>query len=155
MKSLFIETAEQCVAHENCSDILNALPNVIRQHTGLDYALSRTDTGCFLKPTFRTMPHRNSFVPEINIVVSNNDTQTILLVQGQPVKFIRCFIAFWFGFLLMMDVVLLALAITGNLDSLFPFLVTVILHIFGYLLCKIGTRSTFRSIMKAIQKELK
>ena len=155
MKSIFTQTAEHSMASTTYPISLNDLPQSIHKHTDWDYSCVQTDRGYFLKPTFRDMPYRNSFVPEIDIVVSCNDTQTILHMSGQPVKFVRVFMAIWFGFALMMEVFLLALAITSYLDSLFPVFIPIIMCVFGYLLCKIATRATFKSVMKAIQKELK
>lgn len=155
MKSIFTQTAEHSIASTSYPACLNDLPKLIRKHTDWDYACAQTDTGYYLKPTFRNMPYQNSFVPEIDIVISCNDAQTILYMSGRPVKFIRIFMAVWFGFALMMEVFLLALAITSNLDGLFPVFIPIILCAFGYFLCKIATRNTFRSVVKAIQKELK
>jgi len=155
MKSIFTQTAELNIASSTRTTSLNNLPDLIRKHTYLDYLCTQTDTGCFLKPTFRDMPCRNSFVPEIDIVVSRNDAQTLLYMSGQPVKFVRVFMAIWFGFALMMEVFLLALAITSTLDNLFPVFIPPIMCAFGYLLCKIATGATFRSVVKAIQKELR
>ena len=155
MKFIFTQTAEHSIANRTYPACLNDLPKLIRKHTDWDYACTQTDAGYYLKPTFRDMPYRNSFVPEIDVVVSRNDAQTILYMGGQPVKFVRVFMAIWFVFALMMEVFLLALAFTSNLDSLFPVLIPIIMCAFGYLLCKIATRATFKSVIKAIQKELK
>ena len=155
MKSIFTQTVEHSIANTTCHVCLNELPLLIRKHTDWDYACEQTDTGCFLKPAFRNMPYRNPFVPEIDVVVSRNDTQAILYMSGQPVKSVRVFMAIWFGFSLMMEVFLLTLAITFNLDRLFPVFIPIILCAFGYLLCKIATRATFKSVINAIQKELK
>lgn len=154
MKSIFTQTAEHHIASTTRPTYLNTLPELIRKHSGWNYSCVQTDSGYFLKPTFRNMPYRNSFVPEIDIVVSRNDALTILYMSGQPVKSVRIFMAFWFSFLLMMEVFLLISAITSNLDSLFPFIIPIIMCVFGYLLCKIATKATFKSVMKAIQKEL-
>ncbi len=155
MKSIFTHTAEHSIASTTYPICLNDLPQLIRKHTDWDYSCVQTDSGYFLKPTFRNMPYRNSFVPEIDIVVSCNNMQTILYMSGQPVKFVRVFMAIWFGFALMMEIFLLALAITSNLDSFFPIFIPIIMCVLGYLLCKIATRVTFKSVMKAIKKELK
>ena len=155
MKSLFTQKAEYNIASTTFPICLNDLPKLIRKHTDWDYSCAQTSAGCFLKPTFRDMPYRNSFVPEIDIVVSCNDTQTILYMIGQPVTFVRVFMAIWFSFALMMEVFLLVLAITSNLDSLFPVLIPIIMCVFGYLLCKLATRAAFKSVANAIQKELK
>ena len=119
MKPIFTQTAEHSITGTNCPTCLSDLPKLIRKHTDWDYTCTQTDAGYYLKPTFRDMPYRNSFVPEIDIVVSHNDAQTILYMNGQPVKFVRVFMAIWFGFALMMEVFLLVLAFTSNLDSLF------------------------------------
>lgn len=153
MKSIFAQTAVHSIDSTTCPACLNDLPNLIRKHTDWDYSFTQTETGCFLKPTFRNMPYRNSFVPEIDIVVSHNDTQTIFHMRGQPVKFVRIFMVFWFSFLLMMEMFLLALAITSNLDSLFPAFIPMIMCAFGYLLCKIATGTTFKSVITAIERE--
>lgn len=155
MKPIFTQTAEHRMANTTCPTCLNDLPKLIRKHTDWDYSCAQTDSGYFLKPTFRNMPYRNSFVPEIDIVVSCNNTQTILYMRGQPVKSVHIFMAIWFGFALMMEVFLLAFAITSNLDGLFPVFLPIIMCAFAYLLCKIATKATFKSVMKAIQKELK
>ncbi|MBQ2939582.1 MAG: hypothetical protein IJE00_04355 [Clostridia bacterium] len=155
MKSIFTQTAEHNIANTAYTACLNELPKLIYKHTYWDYSCVQTDRGYFLKPTFRNMPYRNSFIPEIDIVVSRNDAQTLLYMSGQPVKFVRVFMAIWFGFALMMEVFLLALAITSTLDNLFPVFIPPIMCAFGYLLCKIATRTTFKSVIKAIQKELK
>ena len=155
MKSIFSQIADHSMTSTNCSACLNDLPDLIHKNTGWDYGFTQTDTGCFLKPTFRNMPYRNSFVPEIDVVLSRKDTQTILCMRGQPVKFVRIFMAVWFSCSMMMQVALLAIAFTENMDTLFPVFIPLVLCVFGYLLCKIGTKATFKSIVKAIQKELK
>jgi len=155
MKSIFTQTAEHSIANTTYPTGLNDLPKLIRKHTGWNYTCTQTDVGCYLKPTFRDMPYGNSFVPEIDVVVSRNDAQTILYMRGQPVEFVRVFMAIWFGSTLMMEVFLLVLAFTSNLDNFFPVLIPIIMCVFGYLLCKLATRATFKSVIKAIQKELK
>ena len=155
MKSIFTQTAEHSIASTTYPICLNNLPQLIRKHTDWNYSCVQTDTGYFLKPIFRDMPYRNSFVPEIDVVISRNDAQTILYMSGQPVKFVRVFNAIWFGFALMTEVFLLVSAITSSLDSIFPVFIPFIMCVFGYLLCKIATKATFKSVMKAVQKELK
>ena len=155
MKSIFTQIAEHSFSNATSPAYLYDLPQLIRKHTNWNYSCVQTDTGYFLKPTFRDMPYRNAFVPEINVVVSRNDAQTILYMSGQPVKFVRIFNAIWFGFALMTEAFLLTLAINSNSDSLFPVFIPIIMYVFCYLLCKIATRATFKSVVKAIQKELK
>lgn len=150
---LFTEMATHCINKTISTNDFEILPAVIRKHTDWDYTYQQKSEGCFIKPTFRNMPYRNSFVPEIDIVISNHDLQTALQITGQPVKFVRVFMAFWFSFLLVMEVLFIILAITSNLDSLFPLFIPLAMCAFGYLLCKIGTKTTFNSVVKAIKKE--
>ena len=150
---LFIERAMHCMNKTNPTNGFEILPEVIRQHTDWDYTYQQKTTGCSLKPTFRNMPYRNSFVPEIEIVISDRDSQTELQMIGQPVKFVRVFMALWFSFLMAMEVFFVILAITSNLDSLFPLFIPLAMCAFGYLLCKLATKATFTSVVKAIKKE--
>ncbi len=155
MKSIFLQTAEHRIANANQPICLTDLPKLIRKHTYWNYSCVPTATGCLLKPTFHDTPYRNSFVPEIDIVVTNNDGQTILYMSAQPVILLRVFMAIYLGFTLMMEVFLLAIAFTSNLDSLFHVLIPLIMCICGYILCKKATGATFKSVVKAIKEELK
>ena len=150
---LFTEMATHCISKTISANSFEILPDVIRKHTDWDYLYQKKSVGCFLKPTFRNMPYRNSFVPEIDIVISNHDSQTVLQMIGQPVKFVRVFIALWFSFLLAMEAFFVILAFTSNLDSFFPLFMPLAMCAFGYLLCKLGTKTTFNSVVKAIKKE--
>ena len=150
---LFTERATHCINKTIPTNGFEILPEVIRQHTDWDYAYQQKTTGCSLKPTFRNMPYRNSFVPEIDIVISNRDSQTELQMIGQPVKFVRVFMALWFSFLLAMEIVFVILAIASSLDRLFPLFIPLAMCAFGYLLCKLATKATFNAVVKAIQKE--
>lgn len=153
MTRLFVQMAEHKSNNTAYSDFLQKLPEVILKHTDWEYKYQQSNTGCFLKPTFRNMPYTNSFVPEIDIVVSNHEAYTTLHISGQPVKFVRVFMALWFGFSSLMEMFLLILAITSNLDSIIPVFIPIVLCVFGYLLCELGTKATFNSVVKAIQKE--
>ena len=150
---LFTEMATHCINKNLSTNGFEILPEVIRQHTDWDYAYQQSTKGCSLKPTFRNMPYRNSFVPEIDIVISNRDSKTELQMIGRPVKFVRVFMAFWFSFLLVMEVLIVILAITSSLDSLFPLFIPLAMCTFGYLLCKLATKAAFNSVVKAIKKE--
>lgn len=77
----------------------------------------------------------------------------MLHITGQPSKFVRIFMTLWFGFLVLMEVFLLIHAITSNLDSIIPVFIPIVMCVFGYLLCKLGTKATFNSVVNAIQKE--
>ena len=150
---LFTEMATHCINKNFSTNGFEILPDVIRQHTDWDYTYQQKPTGCSLKPTFRNMPYRNSFVPEIEIVISDRDSQTELQMIGQPVKFVRVFMALWFSFLLALEVFFIILAITSNLDSLFLLIIPLTMCAFGYLLCKLATKATFNSVVKAIKKD--
>ena len=150
---LFTEMATHCINKNFSANSFEILPEVIRQHADWDYTYQQKPTGCSLKPAFRNMPYRNSFVPEIEIVISDRDSQTELQMIGQPVKFVRVFMALWFSFLMAMEVFFVILAITSNLDSLFPLFIPLAMSAFGYLLCKLATKATFTSVVKAIKKE--
>lgn len=150
---LFTETAKHYFDKTISANSFEILPALIRKHTDWNYTYQQKSEGCLLKPTFRNMPYRNSFVPEIDIVISNRDSKTALQMIGQPVKSVRVFMALWFGFLLVMEGFLVILAITSSLDSLFPLFIPLALCAFGYLLCKLATKATFNSVVKAIKKE--
>ena len=150
---LFTEMATHYIHKSISTNGFEILPEVIRQHTDWDYSYQQKIEGCFLKPTFRNMPYRNSFVPEIDIVISNHDSLTVLQVSGQPVKSVRIFMAFWFSFLLAIEALFIILAIFSSLDSLFPLFIPLAMCAFGYLLCKLATKFTFNAVVKAIKKE--
>ena len=150
---LFTEMATHYINKTISTSGFEILPEVIRQHTDWDYAYQQSTKGCSLKPTFRNMPYRNSFVPEIDVVISNHNSQTELQMIGQPVKFVCVFMALWFSFLLALEVFIVILTITSSLDSLFLLIIPLAMCAFGYLLCKLATKATFNSVVKAIKKE--
>ena len=145
--------AMYCINKSISTDAFVILPELIRKHTHWDYSYQEKPSGCFLKPTFRNMPYRNSFIPEITIYIAHYDSKTELQMIGQPVKFVRVFMALWFSFLLAMEVFFVILAITSNLNNLFPLFLPLAMCAFGYLLCKLATKATFNAIVKAIKKE--
>lgn len=150
---LFTEKATHRINKTISSNCFEVFPIIIRQHTDLDYNYQQKPTGCSLKPTFRNMPFRNSFVPEIDIVIFNRDIQTELQIFGRPIKSVRIFMAFWFCFLLAMELLFIILAITSILDSLFLLFIPLAMCAFGFLLCKLATKSAFHSVVKSIKKE--
>ena len=153
MKRPFIQTVEYKINSDISPDFFEKLPEVIVKHTYWNYSYQQRDAGCFLKPIFQNMPYRNSFVPEIEIVVSRHDAETMLHISGRPVKFVRFFMVLWFGFLSIVEVLLLLLAMFSELNNIIPILIPVAMCIFAYLLCELGTKLTFHSIVKAIQSE--
>ena len=148
MKWMHIQTTLPVCAE--CAENLTGLPEVILRHTDWDYACKQTDAGCVLTPTFRHMPYRNGFVPEIEITVSHEEEQTILHIIGQPTRFSRVLWACLYGFLLLMEVLLLAFA--AELDTLLFLLIPVGIGVFGYVLCKCAMQFAFASVVKALRK---
>lgn len=143
--------------HHMCKTTVDAfysgVAEGIHRNTDLDYAFTRTEKGCFLKPTFRNMSHRNSFVPEINVTVSDENGQTSLEMTGRPEKMVRIIMYVWFAQAAFFELILLLIAATSGMDNIFPLFIPVIMIVFGYLLCKITTKVTFRSVVNAIRKE--
>ena len=149
MKPIFMQTAE-CGIKGKFD--LCVLPDVIREHTTWDFLYQKTDTGCILKPTFRNMPYRNSFTPEIDIHVSCDDTKTVLHMQARPVKAVRIFMAICFAFLLAIQIMLLAGALIRGVDSLFPVFIPTLICAFGYFICNMGMRIAFKTVIVVIAK---
>ena len=149
----FSQTAEHCMNRTDRNALCSRLPGAILGHTSLDYFCQPTEKGCLLKPTFQNMLYGNSFVPEIDIVISGQDDKTVLQMTGRPVKFVRVFMKIWFGFLAFMEACGLLITVSSGVSS-FPFLfIPVIMCVFGYLLCKIATKLTFRTVVNAIRQE--
>ena len=150
----FLYTLEYRTNKSITADALGNLPAAIRRHTDWNYTCEQTDSGCLLKPVFRDMPYRNSFVPEIDVAVSCDDGQSVLCMRGQPVKMVRYFMAFWLGVVLLMQVFVVALAIVSKLNGLFPLFLPAIMFVLGYSFCKIFSKRVFTSVVKAIQQEI-
>lgn len=143
----FSQRAELCMQGVIAADFCAGLPNAIFQHTGIAYFSAETKDGCILKPNFHNMPYRNSFVPEITVEVSEKEGGTTLLLTGQPVMGVHIFLCVWFAFFLAVGVILLA---NGCADRILFALLPLIL---GFSLCKITTKITFHTVLKAIRKE--
>lgn len=153
MKIGFSQTAKHTISGSIGTDFPKRLSETLSLRTDWNYSCIEKEDGYFLKPSFRNMPYRNSFVPEIEIKISQNNGQTSLHMTGQPVKSVRIFMGFWFGFLLMMGVLSLIAVATSGAEEIPFVLICVGMGVFGYLLSEIGTRLTFRSVVKAIQTE--
>ena len=150
MLKLFNQTANLSMNKAIRSDFFQKLPERIRQHTDWDFSCQQTERGYFLKPTFRNMPYRNAFVPEIDIVISCCEERSILHISGRPVKSIRIFIALWFSFLLMIEAFFLILVLTSKLNCIFPLFIPPAMCVLGYLLCNLFAKTAFKSVVKAI-----
>ena len=154
MKPFFTFTAEHRIEGAACSLNWNDLPGMIRKHTDWSYSCKQTDTGCLLKPVFRKTPYRNSFVPEIEVTVLRDHSHTVLCLRGRPVLSVRIFMTLWLSIVSLAQLSLLAAAVTSNLESLAVVFVPSIMGVFGYLMCKICTGVTFRSVSNAIAEEI-
>lgn len=139
------------------SDHIRSLPDVIRRQTGIKYSCEKRDGGYFLKPEFLLfdISRRNSFVPEIDVTVSCKNGETSLHIKGQPVKLLRLFMIVWISFSLLLQIVFFGLMIFSEYESIYPLFIPFLLCLFGYSLCKIGTKITFRKVVKVIINELK
>ena len=152
MKPMFTFTAEHRIPGADGFVDLNGLPDLISQHTDWNYSCQQTDTGCVLMPVLRRMPYCNSFVPEIEVTVSRDGPDTVLHMRGRPVPMIRVFVALWLGAVSLFEIAFLAFVFASGLESLPLLLVPAGMWIYGFLLCKIGTKATFRSVTAAIGK---
>lgn len=150
--AFFTQTAKHSI-NKGCSDFFKTASGAILKHTDWSYECQQTDSGCLLKPDFCNMPYRNSFVPEIDVVLSFHEEKTILHMSGRPVRSVRIFMALWSAFLLMLEVLLIVLAVGSGMDSIFPLFIPIGMIVFGYLLCKLATKSAFDSVVKAIKRE--
>ena len=155
LRKLGFSVWESCSLKDPAAaDLETRLPKAIRQHAGWNYTGKPIADGCLLEPTFRDSPYRNSFVPEVTVRVSRDKGQYSLHMNCRPVMFIRIFMGIWFDGLLRMELLLLLIAAVSGLgEDWFLVLIPVLMCAFGYLLCKIGTDRTSRSVIKAIQKE--
>ena len=153
MKRLFTRTATHSTNNPLCSNSFEKLPEVIREHTDWDYTYQQTSTGCFLKPTFRNMQYRNSFIPEIDITVSCDEAHTTLHISGQPVKVVRIFMTLFYAIWSVLSVLLIIQAIASQQGILFIAIIPLVLGTFFLLVGKFSLQAIFNSIVKAIQKE--
>ena len=147
------QTADYQINHTLSEDFFTGLAIAIQRQTEWGYICRKTDAGYYLKPTFRNMPYRNSFVPEIFIEAAENDGLTILHMRGRPVKIIRYFSAFFSFFCLLFQIDCFAILFTCGMDNLIPLFIPAALFIFNYLLCKLGTKFSFRKVIEAIENE--
>ena len=154
MKIGFSQMLEFSINGNIRTDCFGDLPEAIYHDTDTTYSCELTENGCFLKPSFRDMPYRNSFAPEIDISISQDNDRSFLCIKGKPVKIIRSFMMCWCGFLLMMEAVFLIMAAILKIDSLFLVSFPVILSIFGCLIWKVVFHTTCRSVVNVIKEEL-
>lgn len=155
MKLDFSQTASIMVKDPIHADICDCLNDALHQECGMRYECSPTDGGCFMKPIFGFALRRNSFVPEIAVSVSQDGEKTVMHLTGRPVKSVRRFVWFYIFFALLLEVFVLAAAVFSEVDNTAVALfIPIFMCIFGYLLCEIGTKVTFRVVVNAIKKVL-
>ena len=152
MRIGFTETAEHRIRETDGVDLRGGLPRAIYQHTEWNYLSVATENGYFLRPSFRNMPYRNSFAPEINVVVSREEGQTVLRMEGRPTDFVRIYMRFLLIAAAAFEAIVLIIAATDGVEDIFPIFIPLILFVFGYLLCKLATKASFRSAVKGIRK---
>ncbi|MBE6880285.1 MAG: hypothetical protein E7490_05580 [Ruminococcaceae bacterium] len=154
MKNVFSQATEISVKTSPISERLKILPQDILKHTDREYSCEITDKGCYLKPTFRNMPYKNSFVPELSVTITEKGDEAVLQMTGKPVKAVRIFNICFCAFLLIIEVLLLLLFITSGIRSIFPLFIPIVIILLNFLIIKVGTASTFKSVVRAISKEL-
>ena len=153
MKALLAQTAKHEIDNAIPSTTFEKLPEIIREHTDWEYTYRQTSNGCLLKPTFRNMQYRNSFIPEIDITVSCDETHTTLHISGRPVKSVRIFLALFYAIWSVLSVLLIIQAIASQQGILFIAIIPLVLGTFFLLVGKFSLQAIFNSIVKAIQKE--
>ena len=149
----FYEQKTYCFSGELPADFFDKLPENISRDALWQYECEKTADGCCLTPTFKDVPYRNSFVPEITISTSCADGETAVHFCGRLVPGIRIFMGIWFGFLAFLEVLLLCALVVGQTEWYAP-LIPLGMAAFGYLLCKIGMKLPYRAVMRAIRGAL-
>ena len=152
MKKPFLQVTDIPVS--NAENLTERIDKALRTHYNRPYTCQKTADGCFLKPVFRNVLCRNSFVLEYSVVVSQKDNPTTLQIQGKLPRFVLFFIIFWLAAVAFLEMVVLATAVTSGLDTPILFFVPVAMFVFGYLFCELGTKFAFRNVVKAIQTGL-
>lgn len=158
MKSIYTETAEISIKDKISWNDLNRLPEEISKRTMCSYSCYQTEKGCFLKPQIHNrsfMAFRNDFVPEMDIVVSHNDSVTILNISGQPVKGTRIIGMVISIICVIMEVIIITRTKMFDLNNIFLYLFPIGMIILNFLFSKISTKITFKKVVKAIQIALK
>ena len=128
------------------------LLNAIHSHTDLRYSWEQTANGFFLKPRFREIPYRNSFLPELTVTVSREGDSADLQITGRPVNYVRIGVQIWIICVLLFWIPVLVGAAASAWDSIIPVLIPPFMAVFAYLLCKLGMLFPFRSVINAIEK---
>ena len=154
MKFGFQENESFRVKGELPADFFDKLPENISRDALWQYECEKTADGCCLTPTFKDVPYRNAFVPEIEIHLSYVAGETIVTVCGRLAKSVRAFARFWFGALAFFEVFLLAAVPFGKLQVWYGPLLPLGMAAFGYLMSKIGLMLGFWFFTKPIRAAL-
>lgn len=154
MNRIFWSSAKHSIKKLSCPDYPKKLPEAIQKHTDWDYSYEQTESGLLLKPTFQNMPYKNSFVPELSVTITEKGDEAVLQMTGKPVKAVRIFNICFCAFLLIIEILLLLLFITSGIRSIFPLFIPIAIILLNFLIIKVGTASTFKSVVRAISKEL-
>ena len=150
----FSHNASFCVNGTVSGDISDRLLDAIKNHSDWTYTCIQTPDGYFLKPgPSRSRPYRNGFLPEIHVTLSQSAEQTQFHLHGKLEKPIRILNRIWFGFALFFELTLLIGAFNSSLTNNFALLYPLILAVYNYLVTKLASLSSFRSIVEAIHKD--
>ncbi len=154
MKRIFSSSAKHSIKTTVFPVYLQKLPEAILKHVDWDYSYEQTDDGCLLKPTFQNMPYKNSFVPELDITITEKGDEAVLHITGKPVKSVRIFNICFCAFLLVIEALLLISFITSGINNIFPLFIPIGIIVLNFLLLKLGIKITFKSVVRAVRKEL-
>ncbi len=142
----FTETVVHKTESPVGDDLTEQLLSIAHNHTNFQYTCEKKEDGYWLRPTFKNMPYRNSFVPEIHVALGWEGDQRVFTIQGRPVKSVRIFMTIWFFSLLPHGIIGL-FAMEG-----IPRFIPLFMAVFGYLLCKLGGRRTFYCFREGFEK---
>lgn len=116
------------------------------------YTCTPTAEGYLLTPKQGLTGTKNSYMPKVSISVSQKDTQTTLKLEGRPLDFVLIFSwVFILGCILLEFFCLFVLSVTG-FEDVFPIFIPFILMVFAYLLASLGTKFSFRTVVKTIER---
>lgn len=120
----------------------------------LAYRCSPTAEGYLLVPKQGLAGTKNSFMPKVSISVSQKDSQTTLKLEGRPLDFVLIFSwVFILVCMLLEFLCLFVLSITG-FEDFFPIFIPPVMMAFAYLLASLGTKVSFRAVVKTIERML-
>lgn len=149
----FSRTTEYHISREIGEAELNRMPEAIYKHTDYSYKYFKTNTGCVLLPTFSKDSARNSFVPEIDIAISQSNGQTNFKITVKPVDFVRFFMVFWYVFLIFFEVFAIIIFINKGVENIGFVVMPVVMGVFAYGICKYATKQSFENVIAAFMKE--